>query len=175
MLGATYVVNGTGFDLYSAHIPTLFSRESLCGKKYAKKGFTCTMAIRLVEFWPSPMWGKRYDNTEQVTAMFADAFERIKAANPLVSLHVTVEVGDRYRNLRGRLAKRAALARKGKGVKCLCGHVQKTHTVATDTVGSGACRNTSCDCERYVPTPTHSVGKVRKSTKLLKKKLSGTF
>jgi cobalamin biosynthesis Co2+ chelatase CbiK len=126
------------------------------------------MGTKRIEFWPSPMWGKRYDNTEEVAAMFSDAFERVKAANPLVSLHVTIEVGDRYRKLRGRLAKRAALARKGKGVKCVCGHVTKSHTRGSGTTFAElACRH--CSCREY------SVGVTRKSAKLLKKKVSGTF
>jgi hypothetical protein len=59
-----------------------------------------------IETWIDPNW----DHTAIVR--FENMFEELRAKHPAARLHLLIETGDRYAELRSRLAKRAAKKRR---------------------------------------------------------------
>jgi hypothetical protein len=128
---------------------------------------------RRIEFWLSPLWDRERRLSSDI---FTDALSRF----PLTAkVHVVLEVKDRYRALRCKLAKRAALTRKPSKVKkkgrrltlgLTLGELRALVPTQARSVGAA-----SKPKKLLVPTRAHSVGTARKSAELLKKKIKGTF
>lgn len=123
--------------------------------------------LNSVEFWPHPIWDRKHGRGQQAIEMFTSAFDRVREAHPTTRLHVLVEVGDRYRDLRSRLAKRAALTRKANEVKA------KRKKDGSYDLSTYSLRRAAQKEQKQLPTPTREP-KSRKSAKPLKKKVFGT-
>lgn len=68
------------------------------------------MARHSIETWAAP----GYDHVWSAKDRILDIFDQMRQANPKARLHILIETGDRYAQLRSRIAKRAAKKRRTK-------------------------------------------------------------